>query len=121
MCVREFVYAFHKAEHACVYCMREVSETTKEERGRFSRCAELEKALTRPQLCQICPNQTRGAEKTQATLRGLLVQRNRQRKRKGRHPSVHYYSPHLVSGQGQDHEFQGIKKNMTISRKIIRF
>lgn len=35
--------------------------------------------LTRPQLCQICPNQTRGAEKMKAAHRGLPNQRKRER------------------------------------------
>lgn len=76
--------------------------------------------LTRPQLCQICPNQTRGAEKMKAAHRGLPNQKKRVRKKKGRRQS-HYYSSNLVSDRGQEHRFEGVRKVVPISGKIMRF
>lgn len=106
----------------CVYVhrMHGLSDTAKEVCGKFSGCTELGEVLIRPQLCQICPNQTRRPEKTQAAHRGLPNQGNRERKREGRR-RFHRYSSDLVSDRGQRHGFQRIKKAVTISGKLMRF
>ncbi len=83
--------------YICVHRMHGLSDTAKEVCGKFSRCTELGEVLTRPQLCQICPNQTRGPEKTQAAHQGLPNQGNKERKREGRCRFHHYFWSHVRS------------------------
>lgn len=106
----------------CVYvhCMHGLCDTAKEVRGRISRCPGLGEVLTRPQLCQICPNQTRGAEKTLAAHQGLPYEGNGEKRREGG-PRFHHNFSNLVSARGQELRFQRVKKAVTISGKIMRF
>lgn len=58
----------------CMGCLRRCAGSSPEALG-------WGEVLTRPQLCQICPNQTKGAEKTQAAHQGFSNQGNRERKK----------------------------------------
>lgn len=101
-------------------CTPGLSDTAEEVCGSFSRCTESEEVLTRPQLCQICPNQTRGAGETQAAHRWDSKNKgNRQREEEGRHRVQHHPS-NLVPDRGQEHGFQRLKSAVTTSRKIMR-
>ena len=102
-------------------CTPALSDTAEEVCGSFSRCTELEEVLTRPQLCQICPNQTRGAGETQAAHRwDSKIKRTGREKEEGRHRVQHHPSD-LVPDWGQEHGFQRLKKAVTTSRKSWGF
>lgn len=90
----------------CIVC--------KEVCWRFSRCNESREVLTRPQLCQICPNQTKGGEKTQAADRGLPNQADGEKTGKVDAGFTIIFS-NLVSDRGQRHGSQRVNKAVTIS------
>lgn len=85
------VYCMHMSVGVFIFkcvliqCPHGLSDTVMGACGMFSRCTVLGVGgggggvLTRLQLCQICPNQTRAAEKMLAAHRGLSNQRKRER------------------------------------------